>query len=212
MAEENVNSRLKAFCDGVFAFAITLLIVDIKIPSSATIETTRDLWLALLHLTPSMFAFLLSFVVILITWVNHHASLESINKSSASFIYANGFLLLAVVVVPFPTALLGEYLSTDYAAPAVVLYDSTLALQAVGWILLTTSALDGQLFRNEKAALTIRKSRKFGYFAFTVYSLCAIIAFWFPLTIAILTTLIWILWLIWGISVKHEQAKPYDHE
>jgi uncharacterized membrane protein len=204
MTESNPNSRLEAFCDGVFAFAITLLIVDIKIPSSVNINSTADLWLALRHLAPSMFAFLLSFVVILITWVNHHASLQSVNKSSTSFIYANGFLLLTVVFLPFPTALMGEYLSTDHAAPAVILYDATLALQAIGWVLLTTAALHNQLHINERAASTIRESRKYGYVAFTGYSLCAIIAFWFPLTIAIITTLIWLFWLMWGIRVKRE--------
>jgi len=204
MAEQNVNSRLVAFCDGVFAFAITLLIVDIKIPSSVNITSTADLWLALRHLAPSMFAFLLSFVVILITWVNHHASLRLVNRSSVSFIYANGFLLLTVVFLPFPTALLGEYLPTDHAAPAVILYDATLALQAVGWILVSKAARHSRLFEDEKAASTLRESGKFGYFAFMVYSLCAIMAFWFPLTIAIITTLIWMFWLMWGISIKHE--------
>jgi uncharacterized membrane protein len=204
MTEQNVNSRLEAFCDGVFAFAITLLIVDIKIPSSAGINNTADFWLALRHLVPSIFAFLLSFVVILITWVNHHATLESINASSATFIYANGFLLLTVVFIPFPTALLGEYLATDHAAPAVILYDATLALQALGWILLTGAVLRGQLFKNEKAASIMRRSREFGYFALIGYSVLALIASWFPLAIAILTTLIWVLWLIRGISMKRE--------
>lgn len=206
MAGTTPNSRLEAFCDGVFAFALTLLIVDIRIPSSANINNTTAFWLALGHLAPSIFAFLLSFIVIFITWVNHHATLRLVDKSSAAFIYANGFLLLTVVIVPFPTALLGEYLSTDHAAPAVILYDSTLALQAAGWILLTRAALHGHLFKSEKAASTMRDSGKFGYFAFAVYSLCAIIAFWFPLAIAIITTLIWILWLIWGISMKRGQT------
>ena len=120
MAEENVNSRLEAFCDGVFAIALTLLIIDIKIPPSVKIETTSDFWLALKHVVPSLFAFILSFIIILITWVNHHASLKLVNKSSPSFIFANGFLLLTVVFLPFPTALLGEYLLTDHSAPAVV--------------------------------------------------------------------------------------------
>jgi uncharacterized membrane protein len=203
MAEENVNTRLEAFCDAVFAIALTLLIIDIKIPSSVRIETTNDLWLALKHIVPSIFAFVLSFTIILITWVNHHASLKLVNKSSASFIFANGFLLLTVVFLPFPTALLGEYLLTDHAAPAVILYDSTMAIQALGWILLTRTALNNQLSRNEKSTLTIRENNKYGYFAVAIYSLCAIIAFWFPLTIAIITTLIWIFWLILGISMKH---------
>ena len=206
MSETNPNARLEMFSDGVFAIALTLLIVDIKIPSSANISTTAEFWLALRHLGPSIFAFLLSFVVILITWVNHHASLELIDKSSASFIYANGFLLLTVVFIPFPTALLGDYLSTDHAAPAVVLYDSTLAFQAVAWIFLANVALRTRLLKNAKAASIMRSSRKFGYFAFTGYSLCAIIATWYPLAIAILTTLIWIIWFIRGISIKQEHV------
>src|ERR1035437_1515773 len=112
MAESNTNSRLEAFCDGVFAIALTLLIIDIKIPSRENIYTTNDLWLSFKHLFPSIFAFLLSFVIVFITWVNHHATLKLVDKSSSSFIYANGFLLLTIVFIPFPTALLGEYLFT----------------------------------------------------------------------------------------------------
>jgi uncharacterized membrane protein len=204
MTETNPNSRLEAFCDGVFAIALTLLIIDIKIPSSVKIDTTKDFWLALKHILPSIFAFVLSFTIILITWVNHHGSLKLVNRSSASFIYANGFLLLTVVFLPFPTALLGEHLLTDHSSPAVMLYVSTLAFQAIGWILLTKAALNNQLAKDEKSDLTIRESRKYGYFAFAIYSLCTIIAFWFPLTIAIITTLIWIYWLLWGIIMKHE--------
>ena len=63
MAESNINSRLEAFCDAVFAIALTLLIIDIKIPSREIIYTTNDLWLSLTHLLPSIFAFLLSFII-----------------------------------------------------------------------------------------------------------------------------------------------------
>jgi uncharacterized membrane protein len=90
MTESNSNSRLEAFCDGVFAIALTLLIIDIKISSSENIKTTNDLWISLKHLLPSIFAFLLSFAIIFITWVNHHAALKLVNKSSSAFIYANG--------------------------------------------------------------------------------------------------------------------------
>src|SRR3954468_23385397 len=103
MAENNPNSRLEAFCDGVFAIALTLLIIDIKIPSTAEISTTADLWLALKHITPSILSFVLTFIIILITWLNHHNSLNLLNRSSSPFIYANGLLLLSVVFLPFPT-------------------------------------------------------------------------------------------------------------
>lgn len=204
MADTHPNLRLEAFCDAVFAIALTLLIIDIKIPSYENINTDDDLWFALYHILPSIFAFVLSFIIILITWVNHHASLKLINKSSASFIYANGFLLLTVVFLPFPTALLGEYLLTNHSSPAVILYVSTLALQAIGWILITGAALKNGLVENEKSVLVIRDGKKYGYFAFTIYSLCSIIAVWFPLTIALITTLIWIFWLMLGINLKHD--------
>src|SRR2546430_9492440 len=110
MAETNSNTRLEAFCDGVFAIALTLLIIDIKIPSTEHIDNTADFWLALKHLAPSIFTFVLSFAIILITWVNHHNIFKLVHKSSAKFIYANGLLLLSVVFLPFPTALMGEYI------------------------------------------------------------------------------------------------------
>jgi uncharacterized membrane protein len=79
---ENANTRLEAFCDGVFAIAITLLIIEVGIPAGAEITDTAEFWAALQHLLPSIFAFILSFVVIFITWVNHQVSLKLVAGSS----------------------------------------------------------------------------------------------------------------------------------
>jgi uncharacterized membrane protein len=204
MSAHNPNARLETFCDGVFAIAMTLLIIDIRIPSTVAITNTDHFWLALNHLTPSILAFVLSFTVIFISWVNHHNNLRSISKTSTSFIYANGFLLLTVVFVPFPSSLFGEYLLTDHAAPAVVLYDGTLALQALGWILLCTSSIKGQLTKSETSKMTIIADRKFAYFALALYSLCTIIAFWLPLAMAIVTIITWIFWLAYGLSIRRK--------
>src|SRR5215470_4873486 len=176
MADRHPNTRLETFCDGVFAIALTLLIIDIKVPASERIRNTRELWLALGHLGPSIFAFVLSFAIILITWVNHHSFFRSVNRSSGRFLYANGFLLLTVVIMPFPTALVGEYLLTDHAAPAVVVYNSVTAVQGVAWILATGAAL--KLAKDEKAAAVIREGRGNGYFALVIYALLALIAVW----------------------------------
>lgn len=203
MTEPNPNSRLEAFCDGVFAIALTLLIIDVKLPSPESIHSTADFWHALRHMAPLVFAFVLSFGIILITWVNHHAALKLVNKSSASFIYANGFLLLTVVSVPFPTSLLGEFLLSDHAGPAVFLYDAVLAALALGWILVSTAALKNQLTKDEESASTLRANRRNGFFALGLYSLFSIAALWFPMSIAIFTTLSWIFWLLLGIRMKH---------
>ena len=204
MSESNPASRLEAFCDGVFAIALTLLIIDIKIPPTKEIKNTAEFWNALKDISPSVFAFLLSFIIILITWVNHHNAAKLLNKVSNSYIYATGFLLLTVVFTPFPTSLMGEYILTDHATPAVVLYDSTMALQALGWILITNAVINDKLGKNEKAILLTRENRKYSYFGFVLYALLAIVAIWFPLTVAIITTITWIFWLIWGVGLKHE--------
>src|SRR5262245_11989279 len=121
MSEHNQNARLETFCDGVFAIAMTLLIIDIKIAAPEHITNKAELWRALQHLVPAIYAFLLSFTIIFITWVNHHGLLKLVHKSSASFIFANGFLLLSVVAIPFPTGLMGEFLREPFGAPSVVL-------------------------------------------------------------------------------------------
>jgi TMEM175 potassium channel family protein len=202
MAEPHSNARLETFCDGVFAIALTLLIIEVRVPDVERIHSTAELWRALQHLTPSVFAFLLSFGIVLITWVNHHGTLALLHRSSPAFIYANGFLLLTVVFIPFPTALLGAFLGTDHAAPAVVLYDAVLALQGVGWWLLTRSALTNHLLDSEHATLTLRGQKRSASGAIALYSLLALTAFWFPVTAAVVTTATWIFWLILSIRLK----------
>jgi uncharacterized membrane protein len=205
MAEPNTNSRLEAFSDGVFAIALTLLILDIKIPASASVRTAADVWLALEQMLPSAFAFLLSFAVIFITWANHHAALRLVDRSSNPFLYANGLFLLTVVVFPFPTALLGEYLFTDHATPAVVLYCAACAFQAVGWYFLTRTALSPVLLaRDEKAVLGLRKSHSFSYAAFALYTACGAAAFWYPQAIAAVICAIWLVWLVIGVKLKDD--------
>ena len=193
-------ARLETFCDGVFAIALTLLVIDIKVPPRDTVATTRDLWLALGRLGPSIVAFVLSFAIILITWLNHHRFFQLLNKSSGPFVYANGFLLLTVVFMPFPTSLVGEYLLTDHAAPAVVIYNSLTAVQSVAWILVTGTAL--RLVKDEPSAARVRDGQRNGYAAFVVYSLLALAAVWFPLTVAIVTTVLWVYWLAFSLRAE----------
>jgi TMEM175 potassium channel family protein len=205
MPEHNPNARLETFCDGVFAIAMTLLIVDIRIPSTVAITTTQQFWISLYHMMPSILAFVLSFTIIFITWVNHHGTLRSVSKRSVTFTYANGFLLLTLVFVPFPTSLLGEHLFTDHSAPAVILYDGTLALQAMAWILLCTAAVKNKLTKNESSKILVLRDRQFAFFALALYSLCAIIAYWFPLLIGIITIITWIFWLVYGVSFRRPE-------
>ena len=99
---------------------------------------------------------------------------------------------------------MGEYILTDHASPAVILYTAIIALQGLAWVLLSAAALNNELAKNEKAIVQIKNNRKNGYITFIVYSLLAIISFWFPFIIAIITTLTLLFWLFYGVKMKHE--------
>jgi uncharacterized membrane protein len=206
MSDAHPNARLEAFSDGVFAIAMTLLIIDIKLPSPESIATADDLWKALGHLAPRAFAFLWSFVIILITWVNHHEALKLLNKSSAGFVYANGFMLLCVVFLPFPTSLMGEFLGTSGAAPAVVLYVSVMVAQAIAWMVLGHVALHDGLAKSERAAAKVRSNTTNGYYGLALYAVCAVLAIWFPSAVALVTVVSWMVWLIVGIRIRPDEG------
>ena len=116
VVEEKETGRVEAFSDGVFAIAITLLILELKVPHLAEGSGSRSLAAALLARWPSYLALVTSFFAILIMWANHHAMFNLIRRVNAPFLYANGFLLFVVTLVPFPTALLAEYFERP-AAP-----------------------------------------------------------------------------------------------
>jgi uncharacterized membrane protein len=203
MLEESANSRLETFCDAVFAIALTILVLELKAPLPDNIHNSNELWQWLLHLLPSIFAFILSFTIISISWVNHHVVLKLINKSTPRFIYANIFLLFTVAIIPFPTALLAEFIAEEAAAPAVAIYSFSILLTNFGWILLIYTALKpASLAKNEIAKARLENGFGHGLTGFVLYSLCTVLAFWFPHTIAITISLTWIYWLIRGLNYK----------
>jgi uncharacterized membrane protein len=97
--------RLEAFSDGVLAIVITLLILEIKVPAGE--EGT--LGSALARLWPQYVAFLVSFLIVGIIWLNHHATINLLRRTDHKVQVLNLLLLLPVTVLPWPTALLAEY-------------------------------------------------------------------------------------------------------
>jgi uncharacterized membrane protein len=124
MHEESETARVEAFSDGVFGIAMTLLVIEIKVPSHELVAA-QGLAHALIGLWPSYLAFLTSFVTILVIWVHHHWVFALIMRNDHPFLYWNGLLLLFVTFVPFPTALLAEYLLHPEARVAANLYTGT---------------------------------------------------------------------------------------
>jgi uncharacterized membrane protein len=123
------KARLETFSDGVFAIAITLLVLTIGEPSDyhrLTHELT-DRW-------PALAAYVVSFVVIGIMWLNHHAIFGQFARVDRGLFYLNLVLLLTVVFIPYPTGVFGEALRRgEGARVAAVAYSITMTLNAYAW-------------------------------------------------------------------------------
>jgi uncharacterized membrane protein len=202
----NPNSRLEAFCDGVFAIAATLLIIEIKVPSIDNIHSKEELTRAFLHSWPSWLAFLISFITILISWINHAHFFRLIDKTSAKFFYANGLLLLAIIILPFPTAAVAEFIETEYPQPAVTFYCLIALLNNIGWLLIMYNLYKPTpLFKEGVNMKQVNQSKRFVYYGTVFYLACTVLSFWFPITAFVLIGLSFTAWLILGITIEQPE-------
>ena len=104
------TSRTEAFSDGVFAIAATLLVLELKIPQ---VEAGKLLG-TLLEAWPSYATYAVSFLTIGIIWVNHHTILDRVRRVDRLLLFINLIFLMLVAAIPFPTALLADYLKEGY--------------------------------------------------------------------------------------------------
>jgi len=128
--DEKETARIEAFSDGLFAIAITLLVLELKVPRVAG---ARELRVALLDAWPSYAAYLVSFATIGIMWLNHHRLFGLIRRVNHPMLILNGLLLLTVSVVPFPTALVAAHLGHDGGRLAAEVYTGWSILIAIAF-------------------------------------------------------------------------------
>ena len=105
------TTRLEAFSDGVFAIAITLLVLELT--QILHPKTGEPLLQYYLHHWQPFLAFLIGFLTILVCWINHHHVFTYIKRTDSKLPWVNGFVLLMISFTPFPTAILAEYLETE---------------------------------------------------------------------------------------------------
>ncbi len=130
--QEKETGRVEAFSDGVFAIAITLLILELHVPKPSELgaESLLD---AIYHDWHSIVAFVMSFFSILIMWFNHHRLFNHIRKTDSLLLYLNGFLLFNITAVPWPTALLAEYWGDPQEETAAVVYCFMMVIMAIAF-------------------------------------------------------------------------------
>lgn len=163
---EKETARVEAFSDGVFAIAITLLILEIKIPPASS-----DLGTQLLRQWPSYVAFVISFAFIGIMWINHHRLFTHIHRSNTILLILNLLLLLGVCWVPYPTAILAQHLSAGDQKIAALLYHGSYFVIAIFFNVLWQYATHAGLLSQNASAAAAKISRQYA-FGPSLYLIC----------------------------------------
>jgi uncharacterized membrane protein len=172
------TSRTEAFSDGVFAIAITLLIIEVRVPDARAGHLAGDL----ANQWPSYAAYVVSFAIIGIIWVNHHDIFERITTVDRPLLFLNLLLLVTVAFLPFPTALLGEYIRKgDNAHVAAAVYGANMTLIGLAFIAIWTYlARVPALLDSGLGVEGVRRARRAAAVGPVVYGLSIPLAFVSP--------------------------------
>lgn len=186
------TSRLQAFSDGVFAIAITILIFDIKAP-----DDTSDLLASLLRLWPSYLAYVISFLLIGLLWVNHHVTFEHIVRTDRTQMFANTLLLMLVAFIPFPSSVLASaFRNGTGQSVAIALYGATAALAGLCFNWLWSHAYRAGLMDDTVTPGQVRRISRRILIAPIAYATGGIVGYFLPVPgVVIFGLLILFYWL-----------------
>jgi len=198
---ERDTTRIEAFSDGVFAIAITLLVLELKVPHMGDLPepSSEALSAGLAHEWPAYFALVTSFLTVLIMWMHHHRVIRLIRRADVPLLFANGMLLLFVSVVAFPTALLAEYLGTPAAPAACAVYAGIFVGISTAFLVFVLAAFRKGVLLPDVSPASVASIRR-NYLAGPPLYLAATIAAPFSpwLAMAICTGL----WIFWAASTR----------
>ena len=127
------KNRIEALSDAVIAIIITIMVLELHIPELQDSFTDKDVWTVLFSLVPKILAYLLSFIVASILWINHHSLFDKIPHTTSGLVWYNAFLLFAMSLIPLPTAFLSKY-PTLYQA--TMFYGFVMFLNALAFLLM----------------------------------------------------------------------------
>jgi uncharacterized membrane protein len=172
------KARVESFSDGVFAFAITLLVLSVPIPD---IKSADDqlLTTALLRAIPQLMPYVTSFATIGIIWLNHHSMFHEVEKVQHTTLTLNLLLLLVVAFIPYPTGVIGRY---GALRSAVVLYGTTFTAGGLAFCAIWFDIRRNRLSRERKDDARIRSTTIRNLICAMVYPLATALAFIAPKT------------------------------
>ena len=186
------TSRTEAFSDGVFAIAITLLVLEIRLPEG---ERQGELLADLASIWPSYLAFLLSFFMIAVTWISHHDMTRLLQGVNRTLLLANAFFLMYVSFVPFSTRVLADHFVGADAPVAVALYCAVFIVGSFASMAVLEAAVQGGLLRPVIDEARRRRVRRALLAGLVVNVLATAIAFVLPYLALVIILLVRVGWL-----------------
>ncbi len=195
------KGRIETLSDGVFAVAITLLVLDLHVPGRDEIAV-RGIWGALSDRWPNYLGFLLSFLLIGQVWANHRTMFSFIRRADPTLVVLNTLLLLNIATLPFCTALLTAYIARPYERQAALLiYTGTLALGGLVYNALWWHAAYRQhLLVPHFTARTVRILTRNYLLGPTLYTVAFALAFVSGIASLILCAFLILLYLVPGFA------------
>ncbi|HEY5184191.1 MAG TPA: TMEM175 family protein [Actinomycetes bacterium] len=177
------TGRVEAFSDAVIAIVMTVMVLELRVPSSTT-------WEALRHLVPVFLTYVLSFVYLGIYWNNHHHLLQATERVNGAVLWANLHLLFWLSLFPFATGWLGE---NHVAVLPTVLYGVVLLLAAMAYYVLQSVIVAEQ---GQGSALKAALGRDLkGKLSPVIYATAIGLAFvspWLSISLYVVVALIWL--------------------
>jgi uncharacterized membrane protein len=171
--------RLAALSDGIFAVAMTLLVLDLRVPAAEAVHSERDLWRALVALSPRLLMYMMSFLTLGIFWIGQQTQLNHLARSDRRLSWIHILFLFAVSITPFSTMLLAEFVA--YRLALVAYWLNLLLLGATlyfSWGCATNKGLvKGDIPAEVPAAICRRIAMGQALYAFGAL-LCVINTYW----------------------------------
>lgn len=168
------SSRIEAFSDGVIAIIITLMILEIKIPDLHKETQTKSMWMALKPMLAHVFAYLLSFVMLGIYWVNHHNFFHKIQYADRRLLWLNLNLLFWFSLIPIPTAIIGEM---PLEPASSLLYGGVLFLSSSSFTYMGIYANKKGLFTGKIPEAIRKKNMRRNLFSLSLYVIAMLMAY-----------------------------------
>lgn len=189
------KNRLEAFSDGVLAIAITIMVLEMKVPHGATLDALRPI-------APVFLSYVMSFVFLGIYWHNHHHLLHAVKVVNGKVLWANTHLLFWLSLTPFVTGWMGE---NHFAPLPVAIYGVVMLMSGVAYYLLVRALL-GNHGRDSALARAIGEDRK-GMLSLVLYAVAIPLALIAPLASCGLYALVSVIWLVPDRRIEHTLAR-----